>query len=240
MYTTIALTGSPSEQANILNMLRRYGLVNASNEITPDQAESFYAYTDSQERSILGLEKKAIENGMECSQLIKGITEKLQQVVQSNTDFRKQNRKQTRCLAAKSGTIKTLRAIIQERNANIDFVEDQVVELEKQVAALNKKLDIGEVSDVMSKVIEVQEEIGELELHQKTLSARILDLKQANKGLVADRDDLETRIELLERRLEKLKENGSTKRKRQQNGEDAESEVDQVHESECKRVKIDD
>ncbi|KAG4443392.1 hypothetical protein IFR05_001071 [Cadophora sp. M221] len=157
------------EQANILKILKRYGLVNASNEITPDQAEFFHTYANSQEQEIAELEKK-LEGQRED---IKNINEQHQENIQQGVDLMRFHRKQTRCLAAKRGTMRTLRAIIDERNANIDFVENQVVKLENQVAYLSKELSTAETK----RVLEMQVEAQELEKRQKMLSDRMSDIK---------------------------------------------------------------
>ncbi|KAH9207164.1 hypothetical protein DL95DRAFT_415892 [Leptodontidium sp. 2 PMI_412] len=190
MATTITLTGSPEEQANILKMLTRYGLVNASNEITPDQAASFYTYANSNEQEVAELEEK-LEQQRENMKTFK---EQEQEAIQLGVDIVRLNRKHTRCLAAKRGMIRTLRAIIDERNANIDFVEGQVVDLENQVAYLNKKLSKAEE---LRRVMEMKEEARDLKNNRKIPSDRMTDVVQSYKVFEADLDRVEKKVTLM-------------------------------------------
>ncbi|KAH6704071.1 hypothetical protein BKA61DRAFT_680315 [Leptodontidium sp. MPI-SDFR-AT-0119] len=190
MATTITLTGSPEEQANILKMLTRYGLVNTSNEITPDQAASFYTYANSNEQEVAKLEEKLEEQ----RENMKTFKEQEQEAIQLGVDIVRLNRKHTRCLAAKRGTIRTLRAIIDERNANIDFVEGQVVDLENKVAYLNKKLSKAEE---LRRVMEMKEEARDLKNNRKIPSDRMTDLVQSYKVFEADLDRVEKKVALM-------------------------------------------
>ncbi|PVH70910.1 hypothetical protein DL98DRAFT_617264 [Cadophora sp. DSE1049] len=260
MVTQIVIQGSPSEQARILKVLQRYGLINDSNEITPSQANSFDTFNKCQEMFNTTLES----HYQESNALIKSLGDKAITHAERRRDAEIQNDMLSKSVAAKDGVIGTLRATIKERNRELDetelraaILEDKLGEANEQLAKKTEQLDakaayitatvLANMDDEYRRMVEntkeLEENVKELETHQLTLSNKILKLREENRRLQVYNEHRKKRMDLQENRLEKLtKENQLLKRSREgeqvEEGEKAE-EIDDEKERLCKRIKLD-
>lgn len=260
MATSITIEGSPAEQARVLKLLQRYGLINHHNEITPDQADSFDTFNKCQEMLNATLER----HHQESQALIKELQDRVRVKGERCGDLQARNNMLRQSVEAKDHMIRHVRTIVQERERELDDTEIRASILEDKLADANKllakkteqlEMKVADVTDVvlsnldgeMQKVVEdrkeLEETVEELEAHQRTLSSRIFKLREEHKMLQLESEHQKRRMELQENRLEKLtKENQSLKRSRDGDqveesaaGEEPDSEEERVH----KRRKLD-
>ncbi|KAK0108647.1 hypothetical protein ONS95_003440 [Cadophora gregata] len=104
METHITIEGSPAEQARILKVLKRCGLINQYNEITPTRADAFDAFNKNQEMLITTLEAQCQEKNA----LITKIGQESTVHGEKRRDAEIENRRLEKSNVAKSIVINTL------------------------------------------------------------------------------------------------------------------------------------
>ncbi|KAG4423496.1 hypothetical protein IFR04_003319 [Cadophora malorum] len=136
MATSITIKSPPAEEARVLKVLQRYGPINHHNEITPDQADNFDTFNTCQEMLNTTLER----HHPESQAVIKELQGRVGVKAERCSDFQARNNKILQSVGAKDHIIRYVRAIVEERERELDATEIRASILEDKLADANKQL----------------------------------------------------------------------------------------------------
>ena len=136
MATSITIKGPPAEEARVLKVLQRYGPINHHNEITPNQADNFDTFNTCQEMLNTTLER----HHPESQAVIKELQGRVGVKAERCSDFQARNNTLLQSVGAKDHIIRYSRAIVEERERELDATEIRASILEDKLADANKQL----------------------------------------------------------------------------------------------------